>query len=123
MPGDALPPYRWPLEPHDRMHPVRAYLNDPRDGDAGGHAFHFGIDVSAADGSEVRAVEPGQVHLGGPRNVALVSSASARTFGYWHVVPAVRHGRRVLLGDLLGHVAAGWGHVHLAERLRAGDGP
>lgn len=122
MPGDALPPYRWPLEPHDRMHPVRAYLNDPRDGDEGGHAFHFGIDVSAPDGAEVRAVEPGQVHLGGPQNIAVVSTASPRTHGYWHVVPAVRHGERVAAGGLLGHVAAGWGHVHLAERLRTPEG-
>jgi hypothetical protein len=32
------------------------------------------------------------------------------------VVPAVADGARVARGGLLGHIAAGWGHVHLAER-------
>lgn len=102
------------------MHPVRAYLNDPRDGEQAS-AFHFGIDVSAPDGTAVCAVEPGKVHLGGPQNIAVVSSASPRTFGYWHVVPAVHHGDRVAAGGLLGHVGDGWAHVHFAER-QAGAG-
>ena len=116
----ALPPYPWPVKPQRRMHPVRAYLNDPRDGRQAS-AFHFGIDVSAPDGTAVHAVEPGTVHRSGPQNIAVVSSASPRTFGYWHVVPAVSHGERVAAAGLLGHVANGWAHVHFAER-RAGTG-
>ena len=48
-------PYPWPLEPFDRQHPVRGFLNDPRIADAS-HAFHFGIDISAPDGTAVYAV-------------------------------------------------------------------
>ena len=43
--------YGWPVKPFDRQHPVRAFLNDPRIGHNGGRAFHFGIDVSAPDGT------------------------------------------------------------------------
>src|ERR1700730_6113878 len=33
-------PYGWPLKPFDPMHPVRAFLNDPRIA-GGSQAFHF----------------------------------------------------------------------------------
>ena len=61
-------PYPWPVKPFNRQHPVRGFFNDPRIQDAS-HAFHFGIDVSAPDGTAVYAVTPGQgLHRGqGPR--------------------------------------------------------
>ena len=52
-------PYPWPVKPFDRQHPVRGFFNDPRVQDAS-HAFHFGIDVSAPDGTAVYAVTPGR---------------------------------------------------------------
>jgi len=106
-------PYPWPLEPFDRQHAVRAFLGDPRIGDGGGSSFHTGIDISAPDGTAVYAVTPGRVSLGGPQIVVVVTPA--RNFGYWHIVPAVANGDRVPLHGLLGHIAAGWGHVHFSE--------
>ncbi len=62
----------------------------------------------------MHAVAPGQVVLESGRAVAVVGPT--RTFGYWHVVPAVANGEFVAKGGLLGHVAPRWGHVHFAER-------
>jgi hypothetical protein len=106
-------PYAWPVKPFDKQHPVRGFLNDPRiQGQS--RAFHFGIDVSAPDGTAVYAVEPGKVHIESPFNVEVESPG--REFGYWHIVPAVEHHQQVAKRQLLGHIAAGWGHVHFAER-------
>jgi hypothetical protein len=117
MPGVRLEPYCWPLRPFGRAHPVRGYLNDPRISGSS-RAFHFGIDISAADGTPVFAVEGGTVHLEGRRSLSVVSPRSGRAFGYWHVVPAVSHHQLVGQQQLLGHVEAPWGHVHFAERWR-----
>jgi hypothetical protein len=105
--------YSWPLAPFDRAHPVRGYFNDPRISGAS-RAFHFGIDIAAADGTPVYAVHAGRAHVSGSRAVAV--AADDVGFGYWHVVPAVRHRERVTKHQLIGHVAAPWGHVHFAER-------
>jgi hypothetical protein len=105
--------YSWPLQPFDRAHPVRGYFNDPRISGAS-KAFHFGIDISAANGTPVYAVASGTVHLENPRAVSV--SGGEGEFGYWHVVPAVRHLERVARHQLLGHVEAPWLHVHFAER-------
>ena len=59
--------YPWPLKPFDRAHPVRAYFNDPRIA-ARSRSFHFGIDISAPNGTAVYAVRPGVVHLQGGRS-------------------------------------------------------
>jgi hypothetical protein len=112
---DAHP---WPVLPFDRQHPVRGLLGDPRIGDNGGKSFHFGIDVSALDGTPVYAVNPGRVSIDG-QNITVVEVEGAREHSYWHVVPAVRDGSRVGRGTLLGHIAPSWGHVHLAERRGA----
>jgi hypothetical protein len=104
------------VKPFNRQHPVRAYLNDPRFGAKGSKAFHFGVDVSAPDGTAVFAVEPGTVHLEGGRAVGVVSTGGARSFGYWHIVPAVIHLQQVRARQLLGHIDKGWEHVHFAER-------
>ena len=56
--------YSWPLKPFDRAHPVRGYFNDPRISGRS-RAFHFGIDISAPNGTPVYAVRGGVVHLEG----------------------------------------------------------
>jgi hypothetical protein len=104
------------VKPFDRQHAVRAFLGDPRIGDGGGSSFHTGVDISAPDGTAVYAVAPGRVSLGGPQNVVVVTPT--RNFGYWHVIPAVENGESVPLHGLLGHIAAGWGHVHFAEHTQ-----
>jgi hypothetical protein len=112
--------YPWPVEPFEEQHAVRGFFHDPRIGDTGGSSFHDGVDVSAPDGTAVHAVAPGRVTIEGPQIVAVVDGR--RAFGYWHVTPAVQNGARVPLHGLLGHVAPGWGHVHLDERT-ATPGP
>jgi hypothetical protein len=104
--------YSWPLEPFDRAHPVRGYFNDPRISGSS-RAFHFGVDISAPNGTPVYAVAAGKVHLEDPRAISV--AAGDLDFGYWHVVPAVRHLESVVRHQLLGHVAAPWLHVHFAE--------
>ena len=64
--SSATSSYGWPVKPFHRQHPVRAFLNDPRIGRNGGTAFHFGIDVSAPDGTAVYAVEAGTVYFDSP---------------------------------------------------------
>ncbi len=107
-------PYPWPVKPFDRQHPVRAYFNDPRIQDAS-HAFHFGIDVSAPDGTAVYAVAPGKVFIEDKGNAIGVQCDDGRSFGYWHVKPSVTQHQRVALHQLLGTIEPTWGHVHLAE--------
>lgn len=104
--------YSWPFEPFDRAHPVRGYFNDPRISGKS-RAFHFGIDISAANGTPVFAVRGGVVHLEGERSLSVADGELV--FGYWHVIPAVRHHERVVRHQLLGHVEAPWLHLHFAE--------
>src|SRR2546422_3231683 len=110
------PSYGWPVKPFDRQHPVRGYLNDPRNG-GGAKSFHFGIDVSAPDGTPVYAVEAGKVFNKHGRHAVAVKGAT-RTFGYWHIVSVVRNHQEVHVHQLLGYVVRGEGHVHFAERQR-----
>ncbi len=108
--------YTWPVKPFDRQHPVRAFLDDPRIGDRGGKAFHFGIDVAVPDGTPVYAVEGGTVWRNSGESLAVVALDKSHTFGYWHVVPVVKNDERVVRHQLIAYVAKGWGHVHFAER-------
>lgn len=116
------PSYGWPVKPFNRQHPVRANLDDPRNGHGDAKSFHFGIDVSAPTGTAVYAIEPGEVFIRRGR-MAVAVRGSSRTFGYWHVRPAVRNHQRVSQHQLIGHIideGGGW-HVHLAERRNGGD--
>jgi hypothetical protein len=96
------------------MHPVRGYFNDPRISGKS-RAFHFGIDVSAPDGTGVYAVEAGTVHLEGGRSISVVSDGGGRAFGYWHIRPEVAHHQHVRQGQLVGRIEEPWAHVHFAE--------
>ena len=114
--------YGWPLKPFDQQHPVRGFFGDPRIGEAAdGHieskTFHFGIDISAPDGTAVYATASGTVvwEPERPETIA-VRSDDGRVFAYWHIVPAVQNGQHaVAYRTMLGHISKGWGHVHLAE--------
>jgi hypothetical protein len=112
--GELRPAYGWPLKPFDRQHPVRAFLDDPRVGAGGSTAFHFGIDITGADGTPVYAVEAGTAYVHG-QSVAV--AAGKHVFGYWHVIPAVQEHAFVRAHQLVGTIAPGWLHVHFAERL------
>ena len=104
--------YSWPLKPFDQAHPVRGYFNDPRISGKS-RAFHFGIDIAAPNGTPVYAVRAGVVHLEGQRSLSIADGDV--DFGYWHVIPAVRHHERVAKHQLVGHVEAPWLHLHFAE--------
>jgi hypothetical protein len=111
--------YSWPVKPFDRVHPIRGTLDDPRfhvlpDLTWKG-SFHFGVDISAPDGTPVYAVEPGTV-VRGPDRVSL-RRPNRREFGYWHVRPVVKTGQRVRMHQLLGYIIPGWGHVHFTETV------
>jgi Peptidase family M23 len=109
--------YGWPVKPFDHQHPVRGFFNDPRVLDAS-HAFHFGVDVSAPDGTAVYAVAPGTVYIEDKGHAVAVLQSNGRSHSYWHVKPVVAHHQRVGLHQLLGHIEPTWGHVHLAEIYR-----
>lgn len=107
--------YGWPVKPFDRQHPVRGFFGDPRIKGAS-EAFHFGIDISAPDGTLVYAVEPGTVYFNNARAIAVLAPDRSHSFGYWHIVPVVKSHQQVRRGQVLGKIAAGWEHVHFAER-------
>ena len=100
-----------------KQHPVRAFLDDPRIGDNGGKAFHFGIDIAAPDGTRVYAVTGGELYLS--HGSLCVVAGGGHEFGYWHIRAAagLREHQIVHRHQLLGTIAPGWGHVHFAERL------
>jgi len=112
--------YRWPLKPFDRQHPVRGFFGDPRIANHGeSRQFHFGVDISAPNGTPVYATQTGRayIHPLHPTTVAVVAPDD-REFSYWHVVPVVRSGEQVVAyRTVIGHIEAPYGHVHFSERL------
>jgi hypothetical protein len=113
LPGRALA-YGWPLRPFDAQHPVRAYFNDPRI-ELDVFSFHFGIDVSARDGTPVYAVSPGVAHINS--DSVAIDSGGGHIFGYWHLDPTVKQDEVVHEHEQIGTVRPGWGHVHFAESI------
>jgi hypothetical protein len=134
VPADAAPStpagYAWPVKPFDRAHPVRANFGDPRTTftgtptaiglrGTGNFGYHFGIDISVPDGTAVYPVRSGTASVFGGHNIAVDSGA----FGtqYWHLVPAVHTGQRVIaFKTILGRVQKGFEHVHFAESTSGG---
>jgi murein DD-endopeptidase MepM/ murein hydrolase activator NlpD len=111
--------YGWPLKPFTAPHPIRGSFGDPRyhlGTESALSSFHFGVDIAARDGQAVYAVEPGYIHAYAAR--LTITTRTSREFGFWHVKPVVSTGVRVKAHQLIGHVIAGWGHVHFAERYR-----
>ncbi len=119
--------YGWPVQPFDSAHPVRANLGDPRTVfndpptpqtvlyGGGSFQFHFGIDISAPDGTAVFPVVSGKVtHV--ESDWIGVDAGGGRTFQYWHLDAAVTVGQQVQARTTkLGTVKADAGHVHLTE--------
>jgi murein DD-endopeptidase MepM/ murein hydrolase activator NlpD len=101
--------YHWPVKPFDRQHAVRGAFDDPRSG----RFFHFGIDISARDGTPVYAVAPGTVFR--YQDAVAVRRSGGREFSYWHVRALVPEHAFVKEGQLIGVVRRGFGHVHFAE--------
>ncbi len=64
---------------------MRAYFNDPRISGSS-RAFHFGVDIAAANGTPVYAVAGGTVHLEDAR--ALSVAASGVEFGTKRAEPS-----------------------------------
>jgi hypothetical protein len=121
--------YPWPVRPFYQQHPIRANFGDPRtvfqdglytngaDG-PGTFLFHNGIDIVAADGTNVYPVVSGTVRLIDGAAVS-VTTSDGRTFQYFHIVPTVINGEHVYAQrSILGYVAHGHGHVHLSEIRR-----
>src|SRR6185312_13715423 len=98
----------------DRQHAVRSFFDDPRAEGLDATSFHFGIDISAPDGTPVYAVADGVVRLQ-PDSVALVADTGDKTFSYWHVDPVVADLTHVTAGQELATIKAGFGHVHFTE--------
>lgn len=111
--------YGWPVKPFHAQHPVRGFLGDPRiDGTDWLHGtLHFGVDISAADGTAVYATldgvaSPNSLHP----DVVIVRGAAGVAHEYWHVVPAVRWSTQVAaFRTVIGYVEAPWKHVHFSE--------
>ncbi len=113
--------YGWPVEPFFSQHAVRGFFGDPRIGPTPKgitHRFHFGIDVSCANGTAVYATIDGRVRLESfrPETVAVEGDDGDTELQYWHIEPSVANGQRVVAyRTVVGHVLAPWAHVHLAE--------
>jgi murein DD-endopeptidase MepM/ murein hydrolase activator NlpD len=127
----AAAAYPWPVKPFDRQHPVRGSFGDPRmvfkvpptqrDLITGGGAFsfHFGVDISALDGTTVYPVVSGTVSQV-TKDWVGVDTGGGRAFQYWHIQAAVKKGDAVQARTTeLGTILKDCGHVHLTE-LRGG---
>jgi hypothetical protein len=110
--------YAWPVKPFRAQHPVRGFFGDPRianDGES--RQFHFGIDISARNGTPVYATLSGRVWIHPLHETTVeVTGTDGVEFSYWHVVPSVRTGdHAVAYRTVIGHVEAPYGHVHFSE--------
>jgi hypothetical protein len=116
----ALASYGWPLKPFHQQHPVRGFFGDPRFEDNGTRGtFHFGIDISAPNGTPVYATLNGIADRNDLHpDVVEVSDGRATIFEYWHIIPTVRFGTTVYANrTVLGYIEKPWAHVHFAERV------
>jgi murein DD-endopeptidase MepM/ murein hydrolase activator NlpD len=119
--------YGWPVRPFDRPHQIRGAFGDPRTqfsgpptrqtlySGSGKFLFHEGVDITAADGTQVYPVASGTV-IRLTKEMATVDCGSGRAFEYWHIEPRVRLGQRVFSGTtVLGRIMRGESHVHLTQ--------
>lgn len=107
--------YGWPVKPFHAQHPVRGFFGDPRITYDGRKQFHFGIDISAKNGTAVYATLSGRVYVENGEVVTVVGAGRVE-FSYWHVVPTVRTGQYVTAyRTVIGHILKPNGHVHFSE--------
>jgi hypothetical protein len=119
--------YHWPVKPFDREHPIRGSFGDPRTvffgpptrdtllRGEGDFQFHFGVDISAPNGTPVYPVQSGLVTRVTDEEID-VAGAGGLAFQYWHLRAAVRTGERVTASvTVLGRIMKPCGHVHLTE--------
>ncbi len=114
--------YRWPVKPFGTQHPVRGFLGDPRFANHGeSRQFHFGIDISAPNGTPVYATLSGTAYIHPLHSTTIeIVGANDLEFSYWHVIPTIRSGQRVVAyKTVIGHIEAPYGHVHFSE-MRGG---
>jgi hypothetical protein len=110
--------YAWPVKPFREQHPVRGFFGDPRianDGES--RQFHFGIDISAPNGTAVYATLSGTAYIHPLHDTTIaIVGANGVEFSYWHVVPTVHSGERVVAyRTVIGHIETPYGHVHFSE--------
>jgi hypothetical protein len=112
LPAGALA-YSWPLRPFYQPHAIRGYFSDPR---LSGPetSFHFGVDISAEDGTPVYAIQGGRARVRG-MSVSIFPKRGGRLLSYWHIIPTVKSNQRVRQHQLIGRIGPGMEHVHLAE--------
>jgi murein DD-endopeptidase MepM/ murein hydrolase activator NlpD len=114
-------PWAWPTDPHVLVRgfeaPATAYS-----------AGHRGVDVAAAAGAPVHAVDDGVVAFAGTvvdRGVVSIDHGDVRS-SVEPVTPTVHAGEQVHRGEVIGTVSTGGSHaagvLHLGARMRAGDG-
>lgn len=118
-PRDTTPyTYGWPVRPFHSQHPVRGFFGDPRiSNHQRTRQFHFGVDIYAPDGTAVYATLTGTATIH-PRHdtTVIVSGSGDVEFSYWHIVPTVRSGQRVVAyRTVIGHILDGQDHVHFSE--------
>jgi hypothetical protein len=107
--------YGWPVKPFHQQHPVRGLFGDPRIGEGGKRQFHFGVDVSAPNGTPVYATISGRISLL-HSDVVEITGAAGVEFSYWHVIPTVRPGSyAVAYRTMIGRIEKPWAHVHFSE--------
>ncbi len=113
--------YGWPVRPFDQQHPVRGFFGDPRIGlnpdGSTSRQFHFGVDVSAPNGTPVFATLSGRVSIHPEHNdVVFIDGAPGVEFSYWHIIPSVHSGETaVAYTTVIGRVESPWAHVHFSE--------
>ena len=128
---------RWPIKPFEGPHPIRAPFGEPR-GLAGAtkglsgadlvhylatlspvsapgrRIIHHGVDIKAADGTEVFAITSGTARLGGGDNYSRFVRVG--DFDYVHLDHVVPDGTRVTaFKTVIGRVFPGQGHVHFSR--------
>jgi hypothetical protein len=113
------PAYGWPVKPFHRQHPIRGFFGDPRMANHGqSRQFHFGVDISASNGTPVYATLTGRVYVHPlhPTTIGIVDDGGVE-FSYWHVIPSVHTGdRAIAYRTVIGHIEEPYGHVHFSER-------
>ena len=114
----AAAEYGWPVRPFHEQHPIRGNFGDPRIA-KWVESFHFGVDVSAANGTAVYATQSGVAGvMPGHGETVVVTAPTGRVFQYWHIKPAIRNGQWVTAyRSVIGHIVSDWAHVHFTEVL------